>query len=84
MKTRGIVRPEIVIPVTAHAAFDKAADWLQLEIRKVPIDPKTMKVDTRKMRKMMSRNVVMVWIHLPKTVQLDFDRGYPALVAARS
>ncbi|XP_022655719.1 sphingosine-1-phosphate lyase-like [Varroa destructor] len=60
MKTRGIVRPEIVIPVTAHAAFDKAADWLQLEIRKVPIDPKTMKVDTRKMRKMMSRNVVMI------------------------
>lgn len=60
MKTRGITRPEIIVPVTAHAGFDKAADWLRLEIRKVPLDPKTMKVDMRKMRRMMNSNVVMV------------------------
>ncbi|OQR78884.1 sphingosine-1-phosphate lyase-like [Tropilaelaps mercedesae] len=60
LKTRGITRPEILVPVTAHAAFDKAADWLCLEIRKVPLDPKTLKVDVRRMRKMINSNTIML------------------------
>ena len=65
--TRGITEPEIVIPHTAHAAFDKAADWLRLEVRKVPLDPKTLMVDVRKMRKMINKNTILVSIPgLPK------------------
>jgi sphinganine-1-phosphate aldolase len=41
---RGIRHPEIVCPVTAHAAFDKAADTFCMKIRHVPVDPKTKKV----------------------------------------
>ncbi|XP_003743455.1 sphingosine-1-phosphate lyase [Galendromus occidentalis] len=58
--TRGITEPEILVPHSAHAAFDKAADWLRLEIRKVPLDPKTLMVDTRKMRKMITRNTILL------------------------
>lgn len=58
--TRGITEPEIVVPHTAHAAFDKAADWLRLEIRKIPLDPTTLMVDVRKMRKAINKNTILV------------------------
>ena len=35
----GIVRPQIVVPKTAHPAFNKAADWLGIEVRRVAIGP---------------------------------------------
>jgi glutamate/tyrosine decarboxylase-like PLP-dependent enzyme len=34
---RGITQPEIVAPVTAHPAFDKAAQYFQIRIRRVPV-----------------------------------------------
>lgn len=41
---RGIRKPEMVVPVTAHAAFDKAAEYFCMKIHHVPVNPKTMKV----------------------------------------
>ncbi len=35
---RGISRPEIVAPVTAHAAFDKAARFFDMPLVRVPVD----------------------------------------------
>ena len=35
----GIVRPQIVVPQTAHPAFNKAADWLGIDVRLVAIGP---------------------------------------------
>jgi sphinganine-1-phosphate aldolase len=35
---RGIGRPEIVAPVTAHAAFDKAARYFDMPLVQVPVD----------------------------------------------
>jgi sphinganine-1-phosphate aldolase len=35
---RGISRPEIVAPVTAHAAFDKAARFFDMPLVQVPVD----------------------------------------------
>ncbi len=34
---RGITEPEMVLPVSAHAAFHKAAHYFGIEIRKVPV-----------------------------------------------
>lgn len=42
---RGITNPNIVMPTTAHPAFDKAGHLFGLEIRKAPIDPDTTLVD---------------------------------------
>jgi len=36
---RGIAEPEIVAPVTAHAAFDKAARYFDMTLVRVPVDP---------------------------------------------
>ncbi len=35
---RGIAAPEIVAPVTAHAAFDKAARFFDMPLARVPVD----------------------------------------------
>jgi glutamate/tyrosine decarboxylase-like PLP-dependent enzyme len=37
-------RPVLVMPVTAHPAFAKAAHLLGLDLRVVPVDPSTMRV----------------------------------------
>ena len=35
---RGITDPEMVVPVSAHAAFHKAAHYFGITVRKVPVD----------------------------------------------
>ncbi|TWV56411.1 aspartate aminotransferase family protein [Streptomyces misionensis] len=42
---RGVTRPQLVLPSTAHAAFHKAAHYLGLETVVVPVDPLTFRAD---------------------------------------
>jgi glutamate/tyrosine decarboxylase-like PLP-dependent enzyme len=42
---RGIDRPNVVKPETAHAAFDKACHLFGMEVRRAPVDPQTTLVD---------------------------------------
>jgi sphinganine-1-phosphate aldolase len=42
---RGITRPNVVKPETAHPAFDKACHLFGIELRTAPIDEKTTQVD---------------------------------------
>ncbi len=44
--TRGIVRPNVIKPETAHPAFDKACHLFGIELRVAPVDPQTTEVDT--------------------------------------
>ena len=56
-----IIRPEILLPVTAHAAFQKAAHYLDLTPVLVPVDPTTFKADPEAMRRAITpRTVLMV------------------------
>ncbi|KAJ2047220.1 Dihydrosphingosine phosphate lyase, partial [Coemansia sp. S2] len=48
---RGINNANIVVPVTAHAAFDKAAEYFGIGITHIPVDPLTQKVDLKAMRR---------------------------------
>jgi len=57
---RGIARPEILVPVTAHAAFDKAGQLMNIPVRHVPVDPVTQEVDLAAMRRMISRRTCML------------------------
>jgi len=36
-RDRGVTEPELVLPVSAHAAFHKAADYFGLTVRRVPV-----------------------------------------------
>ncbi|CAL4084712.1 unnamed protein product [Meganyctiphanes norvegica] len=60
INVRGIKRPEMVVPSTVHAAFDKGAALLNMNIKHVPVDPVTMKVDVAAMKRMISRRTCMI------------------------
>lgn len=57
---RGIKEPEMVVPITAHAGFNKAAYYFGIKLRHVNLDPITYKVDLRKMERMINRNTVLL------------------------
>lgn len=59
-EVRGISNPVMVVPVTAHAAFDKAAALMDMGIIHVPVDPNTHKVDVKAMRRSISRSTCML------------------------
>lgn len=59
-RARGIAHPEVVLCRTAHQAFDKAAEYFSMRLVKVDVDPRTMKADTRQMRRCVTPRTVCV------------------------
>lgn len=57
---RGIRKPEIVVPQTAHAAFDKACQYFCIKCRTIPIDPKTFKADVKAMERAVNGNTILL------------------------
>merc|ERR1711994_1078145 len=50
----------MLIPVTAHAAFDKGAALLGMRVKHVPVDEVTKRVRVDKMKRMIGRNTAML------------------------
>jgi sphinganine-1-phosphate aldolase len=50
----------MVLPVTAHPAFDKAADYFGIRVTHVPCDPVTYKVDVNEMKRSITSNTIMI------------------------
>uniref|UniRef100_A0A3Q3WFI2 sphinganine-1-phosphate aldolase n=1 Tax=Mola mola TaxID=94237 RepID=A0A3Q3WFI2_MOLML len=63
---RGIKYPEIIAPVSVHAAFDKAAHYFGMRLVHIPLDKKTMKVDVKAMRRAISKNTAMLVCSAPQ------------------
>lgn len=57
---RGTTKPEMIIPVTAHAAFDKASYYFGIKLHHVKLDPVTYKVDLKEVKKFINRNTVLL------------------------
>jgi glutamate/tyrosine decarboxylase-like PLP-dependent enzyme len=55
-----IREPEIILPVTAHAAFQKAAHYLCLKPVLVPVDPETFKADPGAVRQAITPNSILL------------------------
>lgn len=55
-----IREPEIVLPVTAHAAFQKAAHYLCLKPVLVPVDPVTFRADPEAVRRAITPNTILL------------------------
>jgi len=62
---RGITQPEMVIPVTAHAAFDKAGQYFSIKVVHVPLDPRTYEPDLNAMRGLINSNTIMLVASVP-------------------
>jgi sphinganine-1-phosphate aldolase len=56
---RGIAEPEIVAPVTAHAAFDKAARFFDMPLVRVPVGDK-FKVDPNELAAALTERTAVV------------------------
>ena len=52
--------PEIVLPVTGHAAFQKAAHYLGVKPVLVPVDPATFKADVDAVRRAITPNTILL------------------------
>jgi sphinganine-1-phosphate aldolase len=57
--TRGVRKPEMVAPVTAHAAFDKASQYFGIKMRKIPVGADG-RADVRAARKAIGRHTIVV------------------------
>ncbi len=58
-EAKKIKRPEMILPVTAHAAFDKAAQYFGIRVRRIPVD-EDFRADVDKARKAVNRNTIVV------------------------
>lgn len=56
---RGIEEPEMIVPATAHAAFDKAAQYFGIKIHHIPIGP-DWRADVQAMAAAINRNTIVM------------------------
>lgn len=55
-----VQRPRLVAPVTAHAAFHKAAHYLGIELAQTALDPVTLRADPQAIREAIDDRTVLV------------------------
>lgn len=59
-KVKGIKKPEMIMPVTAHPGLTKGAYYFGVKLHTVPVDPVTFKVDIAAMKKKINKNTVLL------------------------
>ena len=64
-----IAKPEMILPKTAHAAFHKAAHYLNVKPVVVDIDPQTFKVHAEEMEKAITPNTILLVASAPNYSQ---------------
>ena len=57
---RGIKKPEMICPISAHAAFEKAAHYFRMRLIRIPVDPVTRKANVNAMKKAITKNTCML------------------------
>ncbi|CAI7778961.1 unnamed protein product [Closterium sp. NIES-53] len=61
---KGITRPEMIVPVSAHAAYDKAAEYFHVHLLRAPVaDDWCVEVDA--VQRLCSRNTVLIVASAP-------------------
>ncbi|KAJ8733137.1 hypothetical protein PYW08_001435 [Mythimna loreyi] len=58
--SKGITNPQIIVPSTVHSAFDKAAQYLGLSVKTIPVNQDTMTVDVEKVKKAIGRRTCLI------------------------
>ncbi|KAG1772581.1 PLP-dependent transferase [Suillus placidus] len=59
-EVKGITEPEMIVPATAHAAFDKGAAYMKVKLHLIPVDPVTRKVNIKRVRRAINRNTILL------------------------
>nr|CAG4645494.1 EOG090X051L [Lynceus sp. MCZ IZ 141354] len=61
----GIRYPEMILPITAHAAFDKAAQLYRMKVVHTPVDPVTFRADVNAIKWAINGNTCMIVASCP-------------------
>ncbi len=56
---QGISKPEMIVPTTAHAAFDKASQYFNIKIKRIPVDA-GFKADVAKTKEAITDNTIVI------------------------
>jgi sphinganine-1-phosphate aldolase len=59
-RVNGIKKPEIICPLSVHAAFFKACSMFKAKCIKIPLDPLTYQVDLNKVKKAINKNTACI------------------------
>jgi len=80
-----VVRPRLLLPVTGHAAFRKAAHLFGLSVVDLPVDPSTCRVDPSTVDGALTDDTALVVVSAPSYPHgvLDPVAEVAALAAAR-
>ncbi|KAJ7187901.1 pyridoxal phosphate-dependent transferase [Mycena filopes] len=73
---KGITEPELIMPASAHAAFDKGGAYLKVKVHSIPVDPYTRKVDLKAVKRAINANTIMIvgsTINFPDGNQDDIE-----------
>jgi glutamate/tyrosine decarboxylase-like PLP-dependent enzyme len=57
--TRGIKKPEMIAPISAHVAFDKAADYFGIKFNKIPLNS-NYQADVVAAKRAINRNTIVI------------------------
>ena len=57
--TRGVRKPEMIVPATAHVAWFKASEYFGVKLRRLPLDAQ-LHADVSKLEAMINRRTVMI------------------------
>ncbi|KAG5521796.1 hypothetical protein RHGRI_034127 [Rhododendron griersonianum] len=56
---KGITRPEMIIPESAHSAYDKAAQYFNIKLWRIPVN-KEFIADVGAIRRRINRNTILI------------------------
>jgi len=62
---KGITQPEVIACATAHAAFDKAANYFGIKLISIPADPVTQRLPMDEVKKRITKNTVALVASAP-------------------
>jgi len=56
---KGISKPEMIVPTTAHAAFDKASQYFNISMRRIPVE-EHFKADIARTKEAITDNTIVI------------------------
>ncbi|EPS72842.1 hypothetical protein M569_01913, partial [Genlisea aurea] len=56
---KGINSPEMIIPVSAHSAYDKAGQYFNIKVWRVPVD-QNFRADVKQIRAYINKNTILI------------------------
>jgi sphinganine-1-phosphate aldolase len=83
--TKGILTPNMIMPRTAHPAFDRAAEYLSIEVIRVKSTRNDFRADVQEMERRINKDTIMLIGSAPNYPYGVFDQieEIAALAAAR-